>query len=222
MRYPSERLWQVGWLVAWVLSLAAISGCAPRYVVTLPADAWTPENVRNVIVLPLLPGSDLGKGAEKGTLKSGRIAPDAADRIAAQMVQILNDKGYRVIPSDALGISTPAVSSNLTREWILGFWPKVGADTLVTVLPVRYEDRVGGPAGVSSPASVAFELKIYRINDGTQVWQGAYGETQRSLFEDVGTLPLFIKRHGQWLTAEELAMYGATELLKALPEISRR
>jgi len=38
------------------------------------------------------------------------------------------------------------------------------------------------------------------------------------LSEDLNTLPLFIERGGKWLTAEELASYGAKEMIKTLPK----
>ena len=46
------------------------------------------------------------------------------------------------------------------------------------------------------------------------LWEGDYYEKQRPMTEDVLG---FVQRYGTFVTAEELATYGATELAEAFP-----
>lgn len=76
-----------------------------------------------------------------------------------------------------------------------------------------YQERVGSRLGANPPASVGFEVKVV-TPDGQVLWVGNYYERQRPMTEDfLG----FVQRWGAFVTAEELARYGADEVLKELP-----
>ena len=47
------------------------------------------------------------------------------------------------------------------------------------------------------------------IRDGRVIWTGTYEETQPPLSDDLGSLPRAWERGFRWVTAEELADYGA-------------
>src|SRR5262245_1133473 len=76
-----------------------------------------------------------------------------------------------------------------------------------------YQERVGGRVGASPPATVGFEAKVVAA-DGQVLWEGNYYEKQRPMTED---LMGFIQRHGVFVTAEELAIYGAEQMLLDFP-----
>jgi hypothetical protein len=76
-----------------------------------------------------------------------------------------------------------------------------------------YQERVGGRFGADPPAVVGFEVKLV-APDGNILWEGNYYEKQRPMTEDfIG----FVQRYGMFVTADELAAYGAGKLAEALP-----
>jgi len=81
----------------------------------------------------------------------------------------------------------------------------------------RFEERVGSALGVEKPASVAFDLHLYRLRDGKKVWDGEFDETQKPLFDDLLRTGSFLRRKAKWLTAADLAEVGMEETLKKLP-----
>ena len=76
-----------------------------------------------------------------------------------------------------------------------------------------YQERVGGRFGASPPATVGFEAKVVAA-DGQVLWEGNYFEKQRPMTEDFMG---FIQRHGVFVTAEELAIYGVDHMLLEFP-----
>ena len=59
---------------------------------------------------------------------------------------------------------------------------------------------------------MGFEARLINAKDGTILWTGKYAETQKSLTEDLSMIFIFIQRGGKWLTAEQLARYGVSEM----------
>lgn len=76
-----------------------------------------------------------------------------------------------------------------------------------------YQERVGSRLGADPPAAVGFEVKLV-APDGLVLWEGNYYEKQRPMTEDFRG---FVQRYGMFVTADELAAYGASELAEAFP-----
>ena len=83
----------------------------------------------------------------------------------------------------------------------------------------RFEERIGSSLGVEKPASVAFDLHLFRLRDGVRVWDGKFDETQRPLCDNLFQIGSFVRRKAKWLTAEELAEVGMEEMLKKFPGV---
>lgn len=71
--------------------------------------------------------------------------------------------------------------------------------------------------GVEKPASVGFDLHIYRLRDDKEVWKGKFDETQKPLSENILKIGSFFRRRASWLSAKELASVGMDELFARLP-----
>lgn len=84
-----------------------------------------------------------------------------------------------------------------------------------------WKERMGTDFAVSRPASVAFELALLKVADGTLIWKGKFDKTQASLTEDLLDLRTFLRGKGRWMNAGELAEIGLSGLVKELP-LSRR
>ncbi len=57
----------------------------------------------------------------------------------------------------------------------------------------RFEERIGSSLGVEKPASVAFDLHLFRLRDGVRVWDGKFDETQKPLFDNLLQIGSFIE-----------------------------
>ena len=67
-----------------------------------------------------------------------------------------------------------------------------------------------------SPASVGFALYLVDVNTGVRLWRGSFDGTQKALTEDVLGGMKQLGMGVRWLSAEELARYGVTSVLKTL------
>ncbi|MBS0171200.1 MAG: hypothetical protein JSR62_12665 [Nitrospira sp.] len=90
---------------------------------------------------------------------------------------------------------------------------RLGADAALSGKVLVFQERVGSRLGADPPAAVGFELKLV-ASDGTVLWEGNYYEKQRPMTEDVVG---FFQRSGGFVTADELAAYGASELAEVFP-----
>ena len=81
----------------------------------------------------------------------------------------------------------------------------------------RFDERIGSSLGVDKPASVGYDLHLFRVKDGKMVWSGRFDETQQSLTDNVLKVGAFLRRKAVWLKAEELASVGMDEILTDMP-----
>ncbi|MET0513799.1 MAG: hypothetical protein ABW047_00515 [Nitrospiraceae bacterium] len=90
---------------------------------------------------------------------------------------------------------------------------RLGADAALIGKVAVYQERVGSRLGANPPAVVGFDITLV-ARDGTILWEGSYYERQRPMSEDLWG---FIERRGAFVTADELAEYGAERLAKEFP-----
>jgi len=84
---------------------------------------------------------------------------------------------------------------------------------MVTTLS-RYIQRVGSDYGVDTPASAAFNMKLFDTTDGSVIWSATFDETQQSFLSNVMSAP----KYGlKWLTVEELVSLGINEKIEQSP-----
>ena len=89
----------------------------------------------------------------------------------------------------------------------------LGADAVMIGHLYRFSERIGTTYSVVSPASVAFDLHLIGVSSGRVLWSGHVDETQRSLSENLFEIGSFIKRKGEWVSADDLATSGLDDLL---------
>jgi len=95
----------------------------------------------------------------------------------------------------------------------------LNVDFVMVGILFRFEERIGSSFGVEKPASVAFDLHLFRLRDGARVWDATFDETQKPLSDNLFQIGSFFRSGAKWLTAEELAGVGINEVLKKLPEV---
>lgn len=147
-------------------------------------------------------------------IKCEQVASRIGLQVATSMAREIAIYGlFRVVePSEALSIMP-----NLGLVPVGDIGRRLGVDMLIFGTVTRYLERVGGPYGVSRPASVAFEVVMVDVRSGQKVWAGKFSHTQKGLSEDLTNLGSFLRGGGKWLTVRELADVGIARLVQQLP-----
>jgi len=186
------------------------------------------ETKPRLVVLPFSVerAEDPGKGAIcpicKGIRRGGEILPSSQNTLTRLLHEKMEAKGtFRIIPlkevEDLLSQFERKVLEEKPIASSIQAGKKLNADFICIGYFFRFEERIGSALGVERPASVSFDLHLFRLRDEKMVWLGKFDETQRPLSENVLKIGSFIRRKVSWLTAAELASVGMDEVLKKLP-----
>jgi hypothetical protein len=100
------------------------------------------------------------------------------------------------------------------KYW-LGVAKCIQADLLLVPQVTYWRERVGGPNGVESPASVALDFFLIDVKN-ERMNRARYEETQQALIDNLLTAGKFADRGGKWVTATRLASDGIEEKLMEL------
>ena len=229
------------------LLLAAIiltgEGCVPAKVTVVSAPGIEQYDIKTVVVVPFesvqtpqlieAPRQELPlpQGAKRSEIEFAApplgvrldrpavTVPSYAAEKVTQIVykKLLHRQGLRVLPPDAAAQAPAALSSgegSLTSEQrAQRIAAHLSADAAVLGRVSVYRERVGSKIGADPPAVVGFEVKLVAV-DGKTLWVGSYYERQRPMNED---LVGFLQRGGVFVRAEELADYGAEQLIRQFP-----
>ena len=160
----------------------------------------------------------------RGIHRSGEVVPGSQNTLTRGIYGKMETVGtFIVLPLekveetfsrlDRKRLETSHVSTSIQMG------KELKADFVMVGILFRFEERVGSSLGVEKPASVAFDLHLFRLRDGVRVWDGKFDETQKPLFDNLLQTGSFIRRKAQWLTAAELAEVGMEEMLKKLPGV---
>lgn len=201
----------------WAVGLVALAVACATPVLTQTLPAAEGRSVQLVSVAP--PRTALS--AQVASSGNGQNDSDAGKVVVAQLLEALNRSArYEAIsPAEVrtalrgAGISpasaTPAAVGRVVQQ-------AFGADSVLFMEVRRYLPRRGGKRGAVQPASVWFELNL-RAPDGTLLWKGSYDETQQGLTDDLLGFQRAVARRFRWVSSEELAAYGASELVERMP-----
>ena len=157
------------------------------------------------------------RAARRGNIPPGAL--DSLTRLLHQKMEVR--KEFRVSP-----IEEVETYPELLRNELFQTKPVTSSIELGRALNVdyvffgflyRFDERVGSSLGVEKPASVGYDLHLFRVKDGKMVWSVRFDETQQSLTDDLLKIGAFLRRKAVWLKAEELASVGMDEILNHLP-----
>jgi hypothetical protein len=228
--------------LAMVVTLTFGGGCGPTKVTTVTSPAAKARQVQTVIVVPFTrlatpqvldsaePEFSVPRGvkrseidiavppasAEAAARKTITVPPFAPDKITDVVSRKLQvRKGLRVLPaSEAIHAMKAQKSGDaeVTEQDAKDIAMKAAADAALIGRVLIYREREGSRWG-ADPAVVGFEVKLVGA-DGQTLWTGNYYEKQLPLTEDfVG----FWQHGGGFVTAEDLAEYGAERLACEFP-----
>jgi len=149
-------------------------------------------------------------------------SPEVATALVARyLTEALASRGIAVVPADdvarALGIERPIRERLVPRAIAERAADKFGVDAVLMGRVSRFTDRAGQSAGTLRPASVGFEVTLYAAPGGHKLWSALFDETQRALSENVFNAGRYPGGGTRWLSAEELARWGASETAAKIP-----
>jgi len=198
------------------LALLATAACAARLAPIVESRPIAPRDssLKKVAVAPFVPGSALADSLAPGTTSPDEAADSVAgflsDALAAHGIPIVPPGKFGALPPGADGRSPdPVAAAQLAAD-------RFEATGILLGTLQRYREREGSARSTSSPASVAFEVTFYAAPSGRKLWTARFSETQHSLNER----PLDASRYPgggtRWLTAAELARWGADATAESL------
>ena len=190
-----------------VLALAAMAGCAPKPITPQPRPlgniavaAFTAPQNNWELLAGYLP--DEGKG----------VKPEVLARLDASLDQTLRSHGVKVA-------STPAATrqcqeivvferAGKSRESAWAYWLNVGkclpADFILVPQVLGWKELEGG----GNPASVVMDLYLLDVKAERLVSRYHFDETQKGLSENLLDMGKFMRRKGEWVSADALAKEG--------------
>lgn len=223
------------------MALLLLSGCSGATVTTRASSQIGKYHVQKIAVIPFetmatpqlveTTGSSFSvpSGARRSDMsvavqpltgqyaRRANVVPPVAGEKITDLVwaKLKNRSGLQLLsPRDAEGVvqeSAEGTSSDRAKAHKIA--QRLRADAALSGKVLVYQERVGSRLGADPPAAVGFEVTLV-ASDGMVLWEGNYYEKQRPMIEDLWG---FIRRHGVFVTAEELAAYGAAELAEAFP-----
>lgn len=198
-----------------LLQLALLAGCQ--------------QNQRAVADLPPLKIGVASVTQPKGTtdllagyIPEGRVlaSPEALAAFDVAVMDRLRSSTKRTfdfIPHGT-GVDPTAPRSAKTNS-ALAYWVGVAKANNVELLIVPqildWQERQGGPAGVSTSAAVNMDFFLIDARDeGQLVTRSHFSEKQVGLSNDLTKIGTFFKRGGKWLSAQDMALEATEQMVR--------
>lgn len=224
------------------MSWFALEGCGPTKVTTNSAPDIEKYRVKTIAVLPFealatpqtterrdpeilgpqgVLRSDISLGipptVERQNQPTATVPAVAAERVTQIVYRKLQPWGgiLTLTPSETGRVVAslgPQAAKLPQPQLVRELAERMKADAVLVGRVLIYQERGGSKWG-GDPAVVGFELKLVGA-DGKVLWVGSYFERQQPMTEDFAG---FLDRGGLFVTADELAAYGAEHVLKEFP-----
>jgi hypothetical protein len=199
--------------LACILGVATAGGADPRSsLAVIPFFAQSHEDPAKGSVCPVCQ-----RAARRGDIPPGAL--DFLTRLLNQEMEA--HKEFRVSSMGEVEAYPELLRSELFQTKPVTSSIELGralnVDYVFIGFLYRFDERIGASLAVEKPASVGYDLHLFRVKDGKMVWSGRFDETQQALTDDLLKIGAFLRRKAVWLKAEELASVGMDEILKDLP-----
>ena len=223
--------WRRPGLTAALLTAIVISACAGSAGIStmqrMPDDTYVP---RKILVYGFEDmsrvygeGRNLISPLNGKVFAVGAIRADAAAEMTRHMTRVLYDLlDQELIPPGqsraAMGrvLSAQGEETLGERARLMRLGKALSADAVLIGRIYRFEERTGNRYSVTDPATVSFDIDLMRTADGRLLWSAHFTETQQPLSDNLLTLKQFVRRKGQWITADEMAFAALDHVLKKL------
>ena len=225
-----------------VMACAAIAACAPAKITTTVSPALEQYQVRSIVMMPfdrlmtpqILDSPESQFSVPRGARRSDIQVPPAPsgghlDRETSTVPSVVPEKigdmvyrnlvkrgGLQVRPQEEAAAAIRATGSGapdtLPQQTAKDVIRNTRSDAALLGRVLVYRERDGSRWG-ANPAIVGFEIKLVG-SDGIILWTANYYEKQRPLIEDFTG---FWQHGGGFVTADELAEYGADRIVRQFP-----
>lgn len=200
-----------------LVAVSALFACAlTSPIVQSELITTEPGLLKKVAVVPFEPAPTSQRGSDP-TAPSAALAAELVTRFVAEAFAA---QGIAVVAPNDLVIAFEADGHVLPRgdaESVAALASRhFGATSIATGRVQRYREREGGGAGAFGPASVAFDLTLHDPN-GAPVYRARFDHTQTTLSGDVFGAIRYPGAGTRWLTAAELARWGADHIVDDIP-----
>jgi hypothetical protein len=182
-----------------------------------------------VAVAPFATGGDLAQAARRAEIDASvsvgepaRAAGPSPDEVTALvgrfLAEALAQRGVDVTTPEDVGraLAEAGATGRIPREVARLAAERFGAQGVLVGTVSRYRERTGG-AQESGAASVWFEVSLYTAPEGEKLWSGVFNETQRPALDNVLVASRYPGGGSRWLSAEELARWGAEQTAASMP-----
>jgi hypothetical protein len=200
--------------------LACLWGCStidPPIVLSQVVKA-SPGLLRKVAVVPFLPDPGLrAPGSDPRSVS----ASDAADLVTRFVTEALTARGVAVVAPNDLVVAFESQGSVLPRGDPAALAAvaasQFGATSIIMGNVSRYQEREGGTRGALRPAGVSFSFTLSSAPDGAPAYRVRFDHTQTALSANLFTGLRYPGNGTRWLTAAELARWGAENAVADIP-----
>lgn len=198
--------------LALALLAALAAGCTPTIAgQARPALAELKAPLRRVAVMPLRTAPLLVEAPQNGATPPGV----AAQLVSRFLAEALAARGVEVVAPEDVAASLAEAGSAQPPVRVLA--EQRGVDAVLTGQLTRWEEREGEAIGTLHAAAVGFRVALLGAPDGRRLWDAEFDERQQPLGDNVLRAGKYPGGGTRWLTAEELARWGAEEIARALP-----
>lgn len=209
-------------LAAVLLGLGLLSCATVRPPVVQTRMVETHEGLLDrIAVAPFQPRIDPRRHEDPQAIP----AADAADLVTRFVAEELAARGFDVVAPSDLVLAFEASGVVLPREDAASVAAlaaeKFGATAVVLGHVTGYREREGGASGTLRPASVGFELTLHAAPGGAVHYVARFDHTQAALSADVFMAVRYPGGGSRWLTAADLARWGAGHAIDEIPDALR-
>jgi hypothetical protein len=207
-------------VLALALALGALACAGP--IIEDEVHQMDPKALERVAVAPFLPAPDFRGNEEPGVPAGGEAAEAAAltTRIASEAFAAA---GFDVIPASDIArvfeVKGQVVPHGDVAAFVEAAAREFGATSVLLGTVYRYRARHGGELGATGPASVGYELALHAAPDAGMLWSARFDHTQKAFSEDVFGAWRYPGAGSSWMSAAELARWGADAAAERLAEL---
>ena len=201
-----------------VVLAAALLGACSSPTIREESTAALADRTKPIQVVAVMPFA-VSQGVRDASLQGAAFSPDAAVRVVSQQVTaILDERNVRIVSTEDVGSALYATGSAAQMPEVAQLLAEAfAADAVIFGRLMRWVERQGTAAAASRGASVAFEIALFDAPGGVQLWSAVFDQTQLPLSENVLQASQLPGGGTRWLTAEELARWGAERIARLIP-----
>ena len=196
----------------------ACGGFRPPPIVNYHQSGSTETALAKVAVAPFSIGGQLARvGSGSGSLPEDAkavVERVVAEEIAAQGIEVIPAGDVRTALS-ARGHQAPVTDPITMAEIVVA---KFGASAVLMGEVTRFHERGAESSNPPEPAIVGFKVSLHATPGGERLWRAEFSERQVALSEAPGRARRYPGRGSRWLTAAQLARFGAQAMAQALAE----